>query len=139
MIAGVPVIIFFAGLYKWYTGELWRNLFVAGAQLAGVASGISLIMIGYYPELFANEHSFWLTALFFSLFLALLLANAGLLTHWKYSNRVGYLGMVSVAMLAVFIGAMFASVAIPAFEWAALVLALAWTIAMAREMYVTFT
>jgi hypothetical protein len=139
MIAGVPLILFFAGLYKWYTDELWRNLFVAGAQVAGVAAGISLIMSGYYTELFAGEHIFWLTALFVSLLLALLLANAGLLTHWKYSNWVGYVGMASVAVMAVFVAAKFASVEIPVFEWASLALAMAWTIAMALDMYVTFT
>jgi hypothetical protein len=139
MIAGVPLIVFFAGLYKWYTDELWRNLFVAGAQLAGVAAGVSLIMTGYYPELFAGEHMFWPTALFVSLLLALLLANAGLLTHWKYSNRVGYIGMVSVAVLTVFLAAKFASAEIPAFEWASLALALAWTVAMGLDMYFTFT
>jgi hypothetical protein len=139
MIAGIPLIVFFGGLYKWYTGELWRNLFVAGAQLAGVAAGISLIMTGYYPELFAGEHLLWSTVLFVSLLLALLLANSGLLTHWKYSNRAGYVGMASVAMLVVFLAAKFAAAEIPAFEWASLTLALAWTIAMGLDMYFTFT
>jgi hypothetical protein len=139
MIAGVPLIIFFIGLYKWYTNELWRNLFVAGSQLTGIAAGVSLIMIGYYPELFAGEHMFWSTALFVSLFLALLLANAGLLTHWRYSKRAGYVGMVSVAMLVVFLASKFASAEIPAFEWASLAIALAWTIAMGLDMYRTFT
>jgi hypothetical membrane protein len=139
MIAGILVIIFFCGLYKWYTDELWRNLFIAGAQLAGVAAGVSLIMSGYYTELSANEHTFWATALFVSLFLALLLANAGLFTHWKYNNRVGYVGWTAVAVLAVFVAAKFATTEVPAFAWASLALALAWMIAMAADMYFTFT
>jgi hypothetical membrane protein len=139
MIAGVPLVVFFAGLYKWYTDELWRNLFVAGAQLAGVATGVSLIMSGHYPALFVNEHFLWSTALFVSLFVALLLANAGLLTHWKYSNWVGYIGMASVALMAVALAARFATGAPPVFEWASLAIALAWTIAVGLDMYFTFT
>jgi hypothetical protein len=139
MIAGVPLIVFFAGLYKWYTDELWRNLFVAGAQLTGIAAGVSLVMSGYYTELFAGEHQFWWTALFVSLFLALLLANAGLLTNWKYSKRASYVGMASVALLTVFLASKLAAAEIPAFEWASLALALVWTIAMALDMYFTFT
>jgi hypothetical protein len=139
MISGIPVILFFAGLYKWYTDELWRNLFVAGAQVAGVAAGISLIMTGYYPELFASEHSFWMTTLFVSLLLALLLANAGLFTHWKYSKRVGYVGLAAVAVIAVSVAGKFAGMDVPAFEWASLAFALIWMLAMAVDMYFTFT
>jgi hypothetical protein len=139
MIAGIPLIVFFAGLYKWYTDELWRNLFVAGAQLAGIAAGVSLIMTGYYPELFAGEHMFWSTALFVFLLLALLLANAGLLTHWKYSKRAGYVGLTAVAMTAVFVASVFTTVDIPVFQWISLILALAWTVAMGLDMYFTFT
>lgn len=138
MIAGVPVLVFFAGLYKWYGEELWRNLFLGGAQVAGVAAGISLIMSGYYPEIYADEHFFWLTAFFASLLVAVLLANAGLLTLWKYSNRVGIVGMVSIALLAVAATAMLATGEVAVFEWASLALAFAWMIAMAADMYVTF-
>jgi hypothetical protein len=139
MIAGFSIIIFFLGIYKWYADELWRNLFVAGAQVAGIASGVSLIMFGYYPELFTSEHSFWTTALFVSLFLALLLANAGLFTYWKYSKLVGYVGLTAVAMMAVFVASRFAMAQISVFEWISLALAMAWMIAMAQDMYVTFT
>jgi hypothetical protein len=139
MITGALMVLFFAGLYKWYAEERWRNLFVAGGQAAGFAAGVSLAMTGYYPELFASEHSFWATTLFVSLLLALLLANAGLLTHWKYSNWVGCSGLAAVAVIAVAVAGMFAGVYVPAFEWASLALAFIWMLAMAADMYLTFT
>jgi hypothetical protein len=95
-------------------------------------------MSGYYPEIYANEHIFWLTAFFVSLLVAVLLANAGLLTLWKYSNRVGIVGMVAIALLAVAAAAMLALGEVAVFEWASLALAFAWMIAMAVDMYVTF-
>jgi hypothetical protein len=96
-------------------------------------------MTGYYPELFAGEHMFWSTALFVFLLLALLLANAGLLTHWKYSKRAGYVGLTAVAMTAVFVASVFTTVDIPVFQWISLTLALGWTVAMGLDMYFTFT
>jgi hypothetical protein len=139
MIAGLLLIPFFAGLYKWYTDELWRNLFVVVAQAAGIGAGISLFMTGHYSELFASEHSFWTTALFASLLLALLLANAGLLTHWRYSNWVGYIGLAATAVMAVFVAGKFAIGIVPVFEWVSICLALVWIIAVAVDMYFTFT
>lgn len=137
--AGILLIIFFAGLYKWYTDELWRNLFVGAAQAAGIAAGISLIMTGHYTELFTSDYSLWATALFVSLLVAMLLINAGLITHWKYSKRAGYVGLAAVAVTTVFAAGKLAGVMIPAFEWASLALALIWMLAVAVDMYITFT
>jgi hypothetical protein len=138
MIAGLLLVPFFAGLYKWYTDELWRNLFVAVAQAAGIIAGVSLFMTGHYPEQFVSEHSFWTTVLFASLLLALLLANAGLLTHWRYSNWVGYVGLAATAVIAVFFAGMLAIGTVPIFEWASIIMALVWSLAVAVDMYFTF-
>lgn len=139
MIAGFLLIPFFAGLHKWFTDELWRNLFVVTAQAAGIVAGVSLFMTGHYTELFVSEHSFWTTALFASLLLALLLANAGLLTHRRYSNRVGFIGLAATAVIAVFVAGMLAIGIIPVFEWASIGMALVWALAVAVDMYFTFT
>jgi hypothetical membrane protein len=139
MIAGVPVAAFFLGLYRWYTDELWRNLFIGGAQVAGVASGVALIMVGYYPELYSGEHYAWSAAFFVSLFIALLLASATLFSHRRHSTAVAAIGLIASAVVAVFIAAQLAGVEFPAFEWLSVALAMAWTIAVAIDTYLTFT
>jgi hypothetical protein len=68
------------------------------------------MMHAYFPELFADVQIFWLTALFLSLTLALLPANAGLITHWKYSKRTGYIGMAAMAVFTVSVVSIVSSV-----------------------------
>jgi hypothetical protein len=137
--AGILLIVFFAGLYKWHTEERWRNLFVGAAQAAGIAAGVSLILAGHYTELFASDYWLWSTALFASLLVATLLINAGLITHWRYSKWSGYIGLAAVAVTVVFVAGKLAGTMIPAFEWASLALTLIWTLAVAVDMYVTFS
>ncbi len=139
MIAGVPLITFYIGLYRWYSPELWRNLMVGGVQVAGIASGIALMMVGYYPEIFTAEHYLWAGVFFVSTFLALLLANAALLMHLRYSKWTAIIGLIAVSVLAVFIAGQAASVSYPIFEWIAVALSLAWMAAMAIDTYVSFT
>jgi len=138
MIAGVPLIAFYLGLYRWYGLETWRNLMVGGAQVAGIASAIALIMVGYFPEIFTAQHYLWATVFFVSTFLALLLANAALLMHLRYSKWTALIGLAAVAFQAVFIAGQAASVGFPVFEWIAVALGLAWVAAMAINTYVSF-
>ena len=60
-------------------------------------------MVGYYPEIFTAQHYLWAGVFFISTFLALLLANAALLTHLRYSKWTAFIGLIAVAVLAVFI------------------------------------
>jgi hypothetical membrane protein len=138
MIAAVPLVAFYLGLYRWYGLETWRNLMVVGAQVAGIGSAIALIMVGYYPEIFAAQHYLWATIFFVGTFLALLLANAALLMHLRYSKWTAMVGLAAVAVQAVFIAGQAASVGIPVFEWIAVALGLAWMAAMAINTYVSF-
>ncbi|OPY25817.1 MAG: hypothetical protein A4E28_02900 [Methanocella sp. PtaU1.Bin125] len=138
MLTAVPLIAFYLGLYRWYGIERWRNLMLGVAQLAGVISGAALAMVGYYPETFATEHFLWAGIFFVTTFLALLLANAALLMHLRYNKWTAAVGLVAVAVQAVFIAGMAASVGIPAFEWASVALGLAWMAAMAINTYVSF-
>jgi hypothetical membrane protein len=138
MIAGIPFIVFYVGLHRWYGPDTWRNLMVGGTQVAGVASGFALMMVGYYPEIFAAEHSLWAGVFFVSTFLALLLANAALFTHLRYSKWTTLIGLAAVAVWAVFIAGQAASVGLPVFEWIAVALGLCWMAAVAINTYVSF-
>jgi hypothetical membrane protein len=135
MIAGGLMIIFFAGFYQWYTIETWRNAFVVVAQIAGAFAGLSLFMVGYYPETFVPEHFMWSAAFFVSSFVAMLLANAGLLTHLGYDRVTVYSGAAAVAVSLVFIAGMAAGLEFPVFEWLSVGLLLAWAALMSYNMY----
>ncbi|HUL62641.1 MAG TPA: DUF998 domain-containing protein [Methanocella sp.] len=138
-IAGVLVAIFFVGLYPWYTVERWRNLMVAGAQVTGVAAGLSLIMVGLYPEVFASEHYLWSGAFFVSLCLALVLANAALYSHRKFNPVVAVVGLAAAVVVVVFIASKLTAVEVPILEWASVATALIWALAVAVDAYLTFT
>lgn len=134
IITGGLMIIFYAGFYRWYSFETWRNAFIALAQIAGIVSGLSLVMVGIYPEIF-EQHLFWASALFVSSLVAMLLANAGLFTHLDYDSVTAYSGLIAVALSLVFVIAMALSIEVPIFEWLAVGMMMIWVAFVACNMY----
>lgn len=84
------------------------------SQLLGVASGISLVLIGIYPEDFPAEHRFWSYAFFIINFFAMLLVNTSLVAHERYSKLIAAFAYL---LLAVMLGGFYLYGGIPWIEW----------------------
>jgi hypothetical membrane protein len=97
----------------WWSGDRWRFLMMF-SQLIGVASGISLVLIGIYPEDFPAEHRFWSYAFFIINFFAIFLVNTSLVTHERYSK---FIAAFVYLVLAVILGGFYLYGRIPLVEW----------------------
>jgi hypothetical protein len=108
ILTGLALIPFYIGLYKWYTKATWRNVLVIITQLIGLASAVSLIMIGIFYENSPAEntipggaHEFWSFVFFVLNLLVLIFANVSLLTHPKFIKPIAVYGFaVAIINLA---------------------------------------
>ena len=139
LITGVLMLFYYLGFYLWYTRELWRNALVILGQLAGALSGIALILVGIYPEIYASPHYLWSFVYFLSSLGALILINAGLFTHLLYDNITAYCGLAAIAVTLVFVAGQVLGIEQPVFEWLSVGLALLWATFAALNTYKRFT
>jgi hypothetical membrane protein len=112
-LTGISIISFYLSLMVWWSGDRWRFLMMF-SQLIGVASGISLVLIGIYPEDFPAEHRFWSYAFFIINFFAIFLVNTSLVTHERYSK---FIAAFVYLVLAVILGGFYLYGGIPLVEW----------------------
>lgn len=112
-LTGILIIPFYISLLVWWTGDRWRYALML-SQLLGIISGVSLVLIGIYPEDFPAEHRFWSYAFFIINFFAMLLVNTSLVAHERYSKRVAALAYV---FLIIMLGSFYLYGGVPVVEW----------------------
>jgi hypothetical protein len=108
ILTGLALFPFYIGLYKWYTKTSWRNVLVIITQIIGVASAVSLIMIGVFYEnspwqntIAGGAHEFWSMVFFILNLLVLVFANVSLLTHPNFIRPIAVYGFaVAIINLA---------------------------------------
>jgi len=113
ILTGLMLFPFFAGLYKWYTGEKLRKTLIIATQAAGFIAAFALIMIGVFSEDFMVEHVFWSTVFFAFNLIVLILANVSLMTHSRFWKPIAYYGFVVAFINLLFV----ASRNTPILEW----------------------
>ena len=101
ILTGLALIPFYIGIYKWYTKTTWRNILLIVTQFIGLASAVSLIMIGVFYENSPAEftipggaHEFWSMVFFVLNLLVLIFANVSLLTHPKFIKLIAVYGFI---------------------------------------------
>jgi len=113
VLTGLMLFPFFAGLYKWYTGEKLRKTLIIATQTAGFIAAVALVMIGVFSEDFMAEHVFWSSVFFVFNLIVLILANVALMTHSKFWKPIAYYGF-----LVAFINLLFVAFReTPILEW----------------------
>ena len=112
-LTGISIISFYLSLMVWWSRDRWRFAFMF-SQLLGVASGISLVLIGIYPEDFPAEHRFWSYAFFIINFFAMLLVNTSLVAHERYSK---FIAVFTYLLLAIMMGGFYLYGGVPLVEW----------------------
>jgi hypothetical membrane protein len=112
-LTGISIISFYLSLMVWWSRDRWRFVMMF-SQLLGVASGISLVLIGTYPEDFPPEHRFWSYAFFIINFFAMLLLNTSLVAHERYSK---FIAVFAYLLLTVIFGGFYLYGGIPLVEW----------------------
>ena len=128
IITGLILIPFFTGLYKWYTAEKWRKNLLIIAQIIGIFSAFSIIMIGIFSEDYKSLHGFWSAVFFVSLLLTLITINISLLGHEKFKKWVGYYGFfaVSIDLTLILLYLFPNTISAPLFEWLTAFISLSW-------------
>jgi len=131
IITGLAVIPLYVGLKDWYSDGRSKYILILG-QLAGIASGVALVLIGVYPEDFPAQHRFWSYAFFTINFVAMFLTNTALFMDKKYSSRVvasTYLGQAVTAVYFMLYGGT------PLIEWFTVAASLIYAALLAVETW----
>jgi hypothetical membrane protein len=122
ILTGLALFPFYAGLFKWYTAERRRKFLILAAQVVGVFSAFSLVMIGVFSEDSMAQHLFWSEAFFVFNLLELILANISLVTHPKFIKPIGYYGLAVAVVNLLFV----VLTSTPLLEWFTVFTALAY-------------
>ncbi|MFW9877774.1 MAG: DUF998 domain-containing protein [Candidatus Thorarchaeota archaeon] len=59
IISGILFIIFFIGLYQWYTSLITDKILLKSTQILGILLSFTIIMTGIFSEDFKRQHIFW--------------------------------------------------------------------------------
>ena len=98
ILTALGLLVFVLGLSSWRSGRSTGNALIATSQLTGLASVISLAMIGVYSENHLRQHmisSNW----FFACFpLFIVLFSTGVITHPRSRKDIGMLGLAVVLL-----------------------------------------
>ena len=102
ILTALGLLVFVLGLSSWRSGKPTGNALIATSQLTGIASVVSLAMIGVYSENHLRQHmisSNW----FFACFpLFIVLFSTGVITHPRSRKDIGMLGLGVVVLGLVF-------------------------------------
>jgi hypothetical membrane protein len=109
IMTAVAAVAFYIGLGDWEAGPLLML-----GRMLGLASGVSLALIGIFSEDFPPQHRFWSYAFFSINFFAILLTNVSLMRVKDYGKPtmiVGF-GISAVTLLSFILWG-----GVPAVEW----------------------
>lgn len=98
ILTGITILPFYIGLYKWNTGEKRMKILLTIAQLAGISSALSLIMVGVFPEDYPEAHWFWSTILFVSFAFFLTFSAGSLVKHPAFIKPIAYYGFTAAVI-----------------------------------------
>jgi hypothetical protein len=140
ILTGLALIPFYIGIYKWYTKTTWRNVLLIITQIIGLASAVSLVMIGVFYEnspaenaIAGGTHEFWSMVFFMLNLLVLIFANISLFTHPNFIKPIAIYGFI-VAIINLGLVAVGGSL----IEWFTVFTALAYAGLLVINMVKTF-
>ncbi|MFX1602145.1 MAG: DUF998 domain-containing protein [Promethearchaeota archaeon] len=88
IVTGLVLFPFFIGLYEWYTDRLYQKVPLFAGQVIGILSAIALIMIGVFSEDQGRPHMTASSTFFLLNFFVLIIVNAALLLHPKFTKLI---------------------------------------------------
>ncbi len=137
ILTGIVLIPFFIGLYRWYTAKKWQKNLLIVAQIIGIFSAFTLIMIGIFSEDYGALHGLWSALFFVSLLLTMITLNISLLGHEKFKKWIGYYGFFAVLVdLTLIISTLFPNgLPIPLIEWLTTFISLSWVGLLVYNMF----
>lgn len=130
ILAGLAAILFYLGLYQWYTKKKGNKL-LAAALAVGFVNALSIIMTGVFSEsVNYSLHVFWSFLIFISFVPVLILVNTALLTYPGFNKLISYYGFVvaviDVSLLVMLLIVGFGPGIGPLMEWIAVFSYLVW-------------
>ncbi|MGY5876892.1 MAG: hypothetical protein RTU30_14175, partial [Candidatus Thorarchaeota archaeon] len=102
ILTGIVLLPFFLGLYSWYSENIIGRVIMIGGQLAGLASGIALIMIGIFSEDQGSPHMLASSIFFEFNFIVLILVNIALLFHLQFIKPIAFYGILLDILTLIF-------------------------------------
>ncbi|UCH04727.1 MAG: DUF998 domain-containing protein [Candidatus Thorarchaeota archaeon] len=88
ILTGLALFPFFIGLYEWYTDRLYQKMPLIVGQVIGILSAIALVMIGVFSEDQGSPHMTASSTFFLLNFFVLIIVNAALLLHTRFTKLV---------------------------------------------------
>ena len=130
ILAGLAAILFYVGIYQWYSKKE-RNRLLAAALVVGFVNALSIIMTGVFSEsVNYSLHVFWSFLIFISFVPVLILVNSALLTYPGFNKLISYYGFVvaviDASLLIMLLIAGFGPGIGPLMEWIAVFSYLIW-------------
>jgi len=127
IMTAAAAVAFYVGVGEWDGNPL-----LGLGRILGVASGISLAMIGVFSEDFPPQHRFWSYAFLTINFFAILLTNVALMGKKGYGKAtvvVGFgLSAVTIVSFLIWGGA-------PAVEWTTVFTSIAFALLVGNDTY----
>lgn len=94
ILAGLAGILFYIGLYQWYTRKTGNKLLQV-ALAVGFINALATIMIGIYSEsVYYTQHVFWSFLIFITFVPILIIVNKTLLTYPEHNKAISYYGFI---------------------------------------------
>jgi hypothetical membrane protein len=97
-LTAAALFLFVLGLSRWRSGRRLRDGLIAAAQVAGIVSAFSLLMVGVYSQDLARQHLFYSNSFFSSFPVFMVLHSTALTGHPRSGRSLGILGFVVVVV-----------------------------------------
>ncbi len=102
-IQGTFIIMFFGGLYVLSRDDDQKNIKLTLGQIFGIITGIAWVMGGVYSEELLLMHFLFALIYFIAFIPAMILISIEVIKDSKYSNSIGYFGLIAVIIDIIFI------------------------------------
>jgi hypothetical protein len=94
ILAGLAGILFYIGLYQWYTKKTGNKLLLVSLAV-GFINSLAIIMTGIYSEsVNYAQHVFWSFLIFNTFVPILIIVNKTLLTFPEHTKAISYYGFI---------------------------------------------
>lgn len=134
VLTGAFLCMFSAGFKMWYNHSQLHNVVMIAVQIAGIISGMALIMKGITLMLGNNEPLIWSISFFLSVGVAITLACLGMFIRGDENEDTICVGFTSVALILLLASTSFLNITPVITEWLAAGSMLAWVAMVARDM-----
>ena len=134
LLTGIFLCIFSLGFKMWYTDSRWHNSILVAGQIAGVISGLALILKVSSMMSGDTRPLVWSVSFFLSVGVAITMVCVAMILRRDENEDTCCVGFTSVALIVLLAITAYLNVTPKITEWLAALSMLAWVAMVARDM-----